>query len=461
MITRIALQERVGEWGLREEVVEKDYVLGWLLWGIGRHPNLGQSWIFKGGTCLKKCYIETYRFSEDLDFTVLPEGPIETEQVLPMLTEVLSEVATASGVDFSSREPVLRMRPGGRSAEGRVYYRGPIGAPTVARVKLDLSAEEVLARPPVLRDIAHAYPEAMPDPAQVRCYAFEELFAEKIRAMGERSRPRDLYDIVNLFRREDLYLKQELIAATLAEKCESKGVPIPTHEAIGRSDRIAELESEWENMLGHQLPVLPPFEQFLDELETLFLWLEGNASEEPVDLVPAGAGEDANWSAPPTISTWGGAPLEVIRFAAVNHLLVDLGYGGRRRLVEPYSLRRSRAGALLLYALKAESRQIRCYRVDRIESAAATRQPFRPVYAVEFGDSGSLSAPRVRRTRGMPRLGPRRSPARARSGPEFIVECTTCGKEFRRKTRSMTMRKHKDPDGWPCRGRRGRLVGRA
>jgi hypothetical protein len=45
MISRAALQERVGEWGLREEVVEKDYVLGWLLWGIGRHPALGQSWV--------------------------------------------------------------------------------------------------------------------------------------------------------------------------------------------------------------------------------------------------------------------------------------------------------------------------------------------------------------------------------------------------------------------------------
>ncbi len=38
--------------------------------GPSRRP-----WVFKGGTCLKKCYIETYRFSEDLDFTVLPGGP--------------------------------------------------------------------------------------------------------------------------------------------------------------------------------------------------------------------------------------------------------------------------------------------------------------------------------------------------------------------------------------------------
>jgi len=63
VIARADIVERVAEWGLTEEVVEKDYVLGWLLWGIGIDPVLGQQWVFKGGTCLKKCYIETYRFS--------------------------------------------------------------------------------------------------------------------------------------------------------------------------------------------------------------------------------------------------------------------------------------------------------------------------------------------------------------------------------------------------------------
>ena len=195
MITRAVLDERVREWGLRDDVVEKDYGLGWLLWGIGSNKLLGDSWVFKGGTCLKKCYIETYRFSEDLDFTVLPDGPIDPEDVLPLIGEVLNDVNEASGIDFSVEEPRLKLRPGGRTAEGRVYYRGPRGAPQPARIKLDLSADEILARPPVLRPIAHAYPDELPAPAEVRCYGFEELFAEKIRAMGERSRPRDLYDI--------------------------------------------------------------------------------------------------------------------------------------------------------------------------------------------------------------------------------------------------------------------------
>lgn len=40
MIGHADIVERVGEWQLREDIVEKDYVLGWVLWGIGQHPRL-------------------------------------------------------------------------------------------------------------------------------------------------------------------------------------------------------------------------------------------------------------------------------------------------------------------------------------------------------------------------------------------------------------------------------------
>ena len=54
---------------LNPDTVEKDYVLGWMLFGINRQPAIS-TWAFKGGTSLKKCFFETFRFSEDLDFTV-------------------------------------------------------------------------------------------------------------------------------------------------------------------------------------------------------------------------------------------------------------------------------------------------------------------------------------------------------------------------------------------------------
>ena len=81
MIDRREILDTAGTLGLLPQVVEKDYVLGWVLAGIYRQTALAESWIFKGGTCLKKCYFETYRFSEDLDFTLT--DPISNRPRLP------------------------------------------------------------------------------------------------------------------------------------------------------------------------------------------------------------------------------------------------------------------------------------------------------------------------------------------------------------------------------------------
>lgn len=63
----------------RVNIVEKDYVLGWLLAGISAHKELSQNLIFRGGTCLKKCHLETYRLSEDLDYTVLDKKYVDED----------------------------------------------------------------------------------------------------------------------------------------------------------------------------------------------------------------------------------------------------------------------------------------------------------------------------------------------------------------------------------------------
>lgn len=384
MIPRSALQARVGEWGLTEEVVEKDYVLGWLLAGIGAHEVLGSTWIFKGGTCLKKCYIETYRFSEDLDFTVLEDGPLAPDDLLPVLTEILDTIEQASGIELTGREPVVKLRPGGRSAEGRIYYRGPRSTPGEARVKLDLTYDEIVVEPPVARIVTHAYEDDLPGPATVSCYAFAEVFAEKLRALAQRTRPRDLYDVVNLYRRADLRDDRELVTRILARKCDFKDIPVPTFKSVTVPEKVDELRADWQAMLDHQLPELPPVDEFVETLGELFAWIGG---AEPVALepVPAVATDEPEWIPPATITRWpGGAPLEQIRFAGNNHLLVDLQYQGSRRLIEPYSLRRSRAGNLLVYALKHETGEIRAYRADRIQGVGITDIPFRPSYAIEL-----------------------------------------------------------------------------
>jgi predicted nucleotidyltransferase component of viral defense system len=61
VISRRELDALGGEWSLDISVIEKDYILGWLLAGIAQHPELATTWVFKGGTCLRKCYYETFR----------------------------------------------------------------------------------------------------------------------------------------------------------------------------------------------------------------------------------------------------------------------------------------------------------------------------------------------------------------------------------------------------------------
>jgi predicted nucleotidyltransferase component of viral defense system len=459
VITRADIVERVGEWQLTEEVIEKDYVLGWLLWGFGSDPVLGDLWVFKGGTCLKKCYIETHRFSEDLDFTVLPNGPYRPEQIEPLLSRVLARVHDASGIDFSARTPALRLRPDELSTEGRVYYIGPRQTPEAARVKLDISANETVVRPPVLREIAHPYPDG-PLPGQVRCYSFEELFAEKIRAMVQRARPRDLYDIVNLFRRNDLRLYPEVIRQTLEEKCAAKGVAVPTAADFVDSPLITALGGDWSPMLAHQLPALPPLQGFLDELPLLFGWLDGTAEFEDLPPLPLGDDEVA-WSPPPTVATWGaGVPLETVRFAATNHLCVELFYDGYWRRIEPYSLRHSRAGRLLLHAERSDGSGHRTYGVDKIQALRVTTIPFKPRHPIEFSSQGPLHAPIQSRTPLGWGTGLWQSSTRTRtSGPGHIYQCTRCGKEFSHRKRDATLRAHKDPYGYPCAGRHGIYLG--
>ncbi|MCH8316273.1 MAG: nucleotidyl transferase AbiEii/AbiGii toxin family protein [Planctomycetes bacterium] len=99
------------------------------------------------------------------------------------------------------------------------------------------------------------------------------MFAEKLRAMGERCRPRDLYDIVNLYRRHDFRPHASIVRSVYVEKCESKGVKVFTLADIEESDYREDLEQQWENMLRHQLPALPPLDSFWNELPAPHLWI--------------------------------------------------------------------------------------------------------------------------------------------------------------------------------------------
>jgi predicted nucleotidyltransferase component of viral defense system len=393
VIRRRELDELRGEWSLAIDVIEKDYVLGWLLAGIAQHPDLASTWVFKGGTCLRKCYYETYRFSEDLDFTVVDGGPEEPADLIRIFTEVAEWIREESGVELVVDDAAFRRRKNRRgrpTTQGRIAYRGPnTTRGTLPKVKFDMTSDEVVALQPVLRQIGHHYSDEPLPVRGVLAYPITELFGEKLRALAERCRPRDLYDVVYLHRHPDLIGRAADVARVLQEKCAHVGIDMPTLEALLATPFRSEIESEWENMLGHQLPKpLPPFESHWNTLTDVFGWLTG--ARPRVNLPSAAFGDlDAAWTPPVAIRSWRrGFPFELLRYAAANRLRVEIDYRAKEgrqgpRIVEPYSLRRTRQGTYRLFVVN-DYGELRSYSVDRIAGVRPTTQTFVPRYRVDL-----------------------------------------------------------------------------
>ena len=205
MINKDEILRLAGETGLTPSVVEKDYVLGWLLSAVNRESTLTDSWVFKGGTCLKKCYFETYRFSEDLDFTIQDKTHLNEEFLIEQFTAISEWLYETSGIEIPTERlkfDIYENPRGHKSCEGRVYYQNHFssGKKNIPKIKFDLTADEVLVMPPSRQAVIHTYSDNPSDGIHVNCYSYPEVFDEKVRALGERGRPRDLYDVTLLSR---------------------------------------------------------------------------------------------------------------------------------------------------------------------------------------------------------------------------------------------------------------------
>ena len=118
------------------------------------------------------------------------------------------------------------------------------------------------------------------------------MFGEKLRALAERCRPRDLYDVVHMHRHPDLIGMSQAVSTVLARKCSHAEIDVPTIDTIRTSPFREEIEGEWENMLGHQLPQpLPPFADFWSTLDDVFGWLAGT-----LRIVELPELRSANWT---------------------------------------------------------------------------------------------------------------------------------------------------------------------
>jgi uncharacterized protein len=275
---RTRLQEARKRCGLPWDVLERDYLLSWVLAGIGRVDSLRNTLVFKGGTALKKCYFGDYRFSEDLDFSGLEGAPTgeamerAVREACGAAAKLLDEYAPVE-IAFE-RYTETDAHPGGQEAF-TIRARFPWHRRHQTRVMIETAVDEKVLGPVERRKVIHEYGE--PLQAEVWVYGLEEIVAEKLRAILQhvrklekrgwsRSRARDYYDLWRVLGSCGEHMDLSNFPSFLREKCAVRDVDFAGPEDFFQERMLAYVEKTWDQWLGPLVPGLPPFHTVIGEL---------------------------------------------------------------------------------------------------------------------------------------------------------------------------------------------------
>jgi uncharacterized protein len=259
MIKPGEIQNKARKDGVRDQQIEKDYILSWILQGLAQHFQLSELIVFKGGTVLKKAYFDDYRYSEDLDFT-LTNQETTNEQIYQWFEEVFEFIAEEANIPLA----IISDNPhedGG--VNFYISYVGPLGGKGAnKRIKIDISRSEILEFEPVRKNIICNYSDQ--NAHQLLCYTLNEVFIEKMRSIMQRMQARDLYDIWYLLAVYNM--KIDLLLNEFKAKCDNKGMnPSEFHAKLGQ--RMPQYKGRWHRSMANQIKYLPDFDQV--ERETI------------------------------------------------------------------------------------------------------------------------------------------------------------------------------------------------
>lgn len=253
------LSNRLAEQGGRripETVLERDYCLSWFL--VGLASSTLRDWLaFKGGTALKKCYFGDYRFSEDLDFSLIRQS--SWEEIERHLAVAFEETRRASGVEL--RLDHLDRHSHANSHTFYLAYEGPLPSTRGKRVKTDITISERIVFPLDDRVLLRGYDEYrdLPEGVLVRTYSLEEIAVEKTVALLDRARnePRDLYDLWFLMTNGHAHLPD--LVESIRRKLDFRGLTLVQVEKEF-SAKEARYKKLWQVRLGTQMAELPAFD---------------------------------------------------------------------------------------------------------------------------------------------------------------------------------------------------------
>lgn len=246
-----------------DKVIEKDYVITWIILGLAE-SKLKQVLAFKGGTALKKIYFPDYRYSEDLDFTLLDET--DEKILIDGFRTLLSNVAKAQGFQFDLKDEKVEKRTD--TLTFYIDYVGPLQARLGSRdIKVDITLSEQLEFPLEEKAIISPYSDSQNLRRKLEVYSLEEILTEKLCALIGRTEPRDLFDTLYLF---DLgSIDYQAVAMAFPEKAKSKDIDPKRLSKILVSKKST-IERLWQNRLAHQVDELPDLEAVIRKSNRFF-----------------------------------------------------------------------------------------------------------------------------------------------------------------------------------------------
>jgi predicted nucleotidyltransferase component of viral defense system len=267
VIPIVEIKEAARAFGVPPSTIERDYAQNWLLAHLSTLPMA-----LKGGTGIRKVFIENYRFSDDLDFTLLE--PYEKEILQEAVEDAVSRAREESGIGFEDDIGIIETATGFRAIA--LFRIIPMNASIPTKLIIDLTtmSNESVLLPVEKRQIYHPYSDKLT--AGVTSYCLEEIMAEKIRSLFQRLRPRDIYDIWHLAGR----VNPDAVTGILHRKCGCKEVVPDGSVLAGKRERFS---ASWNASLRHQMKAVPNFEEAFERaLDCVELYTQ-RSSEVPQD----------------------------------------------------------------------------------------------------------------------------------------------------------------------------------
>lgn len=464
MIDRDEIDAKAAEFEIHTSNLQRDYVFGWLLFAIYNNTYLSNLLILKGGNCFRKAYFPATRFSSDLDFSA--QEALDLEKFARELNNCCAVAQDVSGIQFipdrTSIAESARANQGKNTDrkiyKGKVFFKDFYGENSSIEisVRMDVTEFDRLYMDPVYVPLIHPYSDADKCAVSLRCVAIEESIASKLKCLIQRRHSHDLYDLVYAaFFNDEIELDRSEIARVFLKKTifgDSPGtarqillgLPVPVFKAAWEKYIVCPVQSRLDFDRAQSV-----YSGFID---SIFEMVGGGAHLVSDAFFPA---ELRN------------AFLE----AGAGKKLMRLEYDGVSRIVEPYALTykrpTGRPAREYFYVWDrvggSSGPGIKALVNPKVLIPEVLDESFDPRFEIELSKAGEDTGKGYfgggrTYTRRTTRSRPPR-PSVFTGGPKYIVECSYCGKKFKRKKPDVTIRPHKDNSGWDCPGRRGYSLG--